>query len=76
MKWTNLQVDQDKGWRQRQRQWSNLGLLFFLIYINDLSSEVSCSLKLLADNTSLSSVVKDVNETTKKLNKDLDNITK
>ena len=76
MKWTNLQVDQDKGWRQRQRQWSNLGLLFFLIYINDLSSEVSCSLKLLADNTSLSSVVKDVNETPKKLNKDLDNITK
>ena len=57
-------------------QWSNLGLLFFLIYINDLSSEVSCSLKLLADNTFLSSVVKDVNETTKKLNKDLDNITK
>ena len=76
MKWTNLQVDQDKGWRQRQRQWSNLGLLFFLIYINDLSSEVSCSLKLLADNTFLSSVVKDVNETTKKLNKDLDNISK
>ena len=48
----------------------------FLIYINDLPSELSCSPKLFADDVSLFSVVKNVNETAKKLNKDLENISK
>ena len=55
-------------------QRSILDPLFFLIYINDLSSEVSCSAKLFADDTSLFSVVENVNETTANLNKDLENI--
>ena len=46
------------------------------MYINDLPSELSCSPKLFADDVSLFSVVKNVNETAKKLNKDLENISK
>ena len=53
-----------------------MGLLFFLVYINDLPSELSCSSKLFADDTSLFSVIKNVNKTAKKLNKDLENISK
>ena len=48
-----------------------LGPLCFLIYIYDLPSELCCSPKLFADNTSLFLVVKNINETAKKLNKDL-----
>ena len=50
--------------------------LFFLIYINDLRSELYDSPKQFADGTSLFSVVKNVNETVKKFNKDFENISK
>ena len=55
---------------------SILGPLTFLIYINDLPFELCCLLKLFSDDTSLFSVVKNVNETAKQLNKDLNNIRK
>ena len=57
-------------------QRSILGPLLFLIYINDLLSELRCSAKLFAEDASLFSVAENVNETTKNLNKDLENTNK
>ena len=51
-----------------------LGTLFFLIYINDLSENLLSTVKLLADDTSLFSVVNDSNISANELNKDLQKI--
>ena len=54
-------------------QGSVLGPLFFLIYINDLVDDnVSSEAKLFADDTSLFTVVYDVDIAADKLNRDLD----
>ena len=57
-------------------QGSILGPLFFLLYRNDFPSELHCSAEHFADDTSLFSVVENVNRTTINLNKDLENINK
>ena len=51
-----------------------MGPLFFLIYINDLPSELKSNVKLFADDTSLFTVVKDKNENANIFNKDLQSI--
>ena len=55
-------------------QESVLGALLFLIYINDLPDWITSKCKIFADNTSLFSKVLDINESTKKLNFDLEKI--
>ena len=46
---------------------SVLGPLLFLIYINDLSDGLKSECKVFADDTSLFSVVNDINEDLEKI---------
>ena len=53
------------------RQGSVLGPLLFLIYINDITNNIKCGIKLFADDTSLFTTVQNVNEADLDLNRDL-----
>ena len=53
-------------------QGSVLGPLFFLIYINDLVDNISSEAKLFSEDTSLFTVVYDVDIAANKLNRDLE----
>ena len=55
-------------------QGSVLGPLFFLVYINDIVDNLHCDVKIFADDTSLFSVVTDIDETADKLNTDLERV--
>ena len=55
-------------------QSSILGLLLLLIYINDLSDNLASNPKLFADDTSLFSVIKNVDASNIHLNNDLKKI--
>ena len=55
-------------------QGSTLGPLLFLIYINDLSDSLKSECKLFADDSSLFSVVNDINTSACDLNEDLEKI--
>ena len=61
--WANVQAVVPQG--------SILGPLFFLIYINDLFDSLNSNPKLFADDTSLFSVVQNINSTANNLNSDL-----
>ena len=51
-------------------------LLLFLIYINGLADDLYSNVKIFADDTSLFSVVHDVNASARELNDDLKKINK
>ena len=57
--WTNVHAGVPQG--------SILGPLLFLIYTNNLSENLTSKAKLFADDTSLFSVVHDVNTSAKEL---------
>ena len=61
--WTNVHAGVPQG--------SILGPLLFLINTNDLLDNLTRNAKLFADDTSLFSVVHDVNTSAKELNDDL-----
>ena len=63
LSWENVNAGVSQG--------SILGPLLFLIYINDLSNRVFSNCKLFADDTSLFSVVNDIQSSTANLRNDL-----
>ena len=63
LSWTNIEAEVPQG--------SALGPLFFQIYTNDLSDGLTSNPKLFVDDTSLFSVIYNINSTANDLNSEL-----
>ena len=57
-------------------QGSVLGPLLFLVYINDLTDNISSEMRLFADDSSLFTCVKGIDHTHEKLVKDLQTVSR
>ena len=66
MSWADIKAGEHQG--------SILGLLLFLISINDLPNNLNSNAKLFADDTSLFSVVHNITDSANLLNSDLSKI--
>ena len=66
----NGQVSQEISIEAGVLQGSILGPLLFLIYINNLSDDLSANAKFFADDTSLLSAICDINTSAAHLNND------
>ena len=55
-------------------QGSVLGPLFFLVYVNDLTDNLQCDVKLFADHTFLFTVVENETISAQNMNRGLDKI--
>ena len=64
--WTNVHAGVPQG--------SILGPLLFLIYVNDLSDNLTSNANFFADDASLFSAVHDVNTSAEELNDDLEKV--
>ena len=64
--WTSIKAGVPQG--------SILGLLLFLIYINDISKSSTLNVKLFIDDTSVFSTVYNINISTSNLNSDLQKV--
>ena len=65
--WKNIKAGVPQG--------SFLGLLLFVVYINDLTDNISSDMRIFADDSSLFTGVNGVNQTHDKLCKDLQIVT-
>ena len=55
-------------------QGSIIGPLFFLIFINDIVTDIGCSIKLFADDTTVYVIIEDINTAAENLNSDLNKV--
>ena len=67
--WSMFRLGRYFSW---SAQWSILGPLFFLVYINDLTVGLKCNVKLFADDTSLFTIVQEPNTAANDMNHNMD----